>query len=77
MSVELTQPLTEMSTRDIFWMVNVAGELGCQPYHLHVLIALKSRSLNLLEPFRPVQACNGIVLPLINIGFYTAIVYCN
>ena len=25
-SVRLTHPLTEMSTRDVFWMVNVAGE---------------------------------------------------
>jgi len=31
-----------------------------QPYHLHVLIVLKSGSLNLLEPSEPVQACNGI-----------------
>jgi hypothetical protein len=29
-----------------------------------VLIVLKSGSLNLLEPYGPVQACNGIVLPL-------------
>jgi hypothetical protein len=28
---------------------------------------LKSESLNLLEPSRPVQACNGIALPLISI----------
>jgi len=28
-----------------------------------VLIALKSGSLNLLEPSGPVQACNGIALP--------------
>jgi hypothetical protein len=27
-------------------------------------IVLKSRSLNLLEPSGPVQACNGIALPL-------------
>jgi len=29
-----------------------------------VPIVLKSRSLNLLEPSGPVQACNGIALPL-------------
>jgi len=29
-----------------------------------VLIVLKSGSLNLLEPSGPVQACNGIALPL-------------
>jgi hypothetical protein len=30
-----------------------------------VPIVLKSGSLNLLEPLRPVQACNGIALPLL------------
>jgi len=29
-----------------------------------VTIVLKSGSLNLLEPPEPVQACNGIALPL-------------
>jgi hypothetical protein len=29
-----------------------------------VLIVLKSGSPNLLEPSRPIQACNGIALPL-------------
>ena len=33
-------------------------------WYLHVLIVLKSGSLNLLEPSGPVQACNGIALPL-------------
>jgi len=28
-------------------------------YHLHVLIVKKSGGLNLLEPYGPVQACNG------------------
>ena len=36
---------------------------GLQPYHLHVPTVLKSGSLNLLEPSRPVQTCNGIALP--------------
>jgi len=39
---------------------------GWQHYHLHVPIVLKSGSLNLLEPSRPVQACNGIALPLLS-----------
>jgi hypothetical protein len=34
------------------------------PYHVHVPIVLKSGSLKLLEPSGPVQACNGIALPL-------------
>ena len=45
----------------------VAGAQGWQPYHLHVLIVLKYGSLNLLEPSGPVQACNGIALPLFQI----------
>jgi len=58
------QPLTEMSTRNISWGVKAAGAQGWQPYHLHVIIVLKSGSLNLLEPSGPVQACNGIALRL-------------
>ena len=54
-----TQPLTEMSTRNISWGIKAAGAYGWQPYHLHVRIVLKSGSLTLLEPSGPVQACNG------------------
>ena len=61
-SVGLTQPLTEMSTRNISLGVKAAGAYGSQIYHLHVLIVLKSESLNLLEPYGPVQAGNGIAL---------------
>jgi uncharacterized protein (DUF486 family) len=39
-----TQPLTEMSTKNISW------GLGLTDYHLHVPIVLKSGSLNHLEP---------------------------
>jgi len=53
----MTQPLTEMSARNISWSVKAAGEYGWQPYHLHASTVLKSGSLNLLEPSRPVQAC--------------------
>jgi len=55
--------LTEMSTRNISWGLMAAGAWGWQPYHLHVPTVLKSRSLDLLEPPGPVQACNGIALP--------------
>jgi hypothetical protein len=50
MAVGSTQPLTEMSTRNISWGVKAAGAYDWQPYHLHVSIVLKSGSLNLLEP---------------------------
>jgi len=35
-----------------------------QPYHLQVPIVLKCGSVKLMEPSGPVQACNGIALPL-------------
>ena len=60
MALGLTQPLAEMSTRNISWRVKAAGVYGWQLYHLHVPTVLKSRSLNLLEPSGPVQACHGI-----------------
>jgi len=64
MALGLTQPLTEMSARNISWGAKAAGAYGWQPYHLHVPNVLKSGSLNLLEPSGPVQDCNGIDLPL-------------
>ena len=56
-----TQSLTEMSTRNISWGVKAASAQGQQPYHLHVLTVLKSRTLSLLETF---SACTRIALPL-------------
>ena len=64
MALRSTPPLTEMSTRNISWGVKVAGTYGWQPYHLRVPTVLKCGSLNLLETSGPVQACNGIALPL-------------
>jgi hypothetical protein len=40
--------------------------------HLHVPIILKSGSLNLLEHSGPVQACNGVALPLPFTRSYTS-----
>ena len=65
MALGLTQPLTEMSTRNISWGVRAASAYGWQPYHLHVLNVLKPGSLNLMELTGPVQAFNGIALPLL------------
>jgi len=59
-----TQPLTEMSTRNISWGVKAVSALGWQPYHLHVPTVMKSGSLNLLQPSGPVKACSGIALPM-------------
>jgi len=54
MALGLTQPLTEMRTRNISWRGKGGRCVGP--------IVLKSGSLNLLEPLGPAQACNGIVL---------------
>jgi hypothetical protein len=64
MALGLTQPLNRNEYQEYFLGVNTAGANGWQPYHLHVPIVLKYVSLNLLEPSGPVQACNGIALPL-------------
>jgi hypothetical protein len=64
LALGLTQLLTEMSTRNNSSGVKAAGVYGWQPNHLHVMIVLKSGNLNLLESSVPVQACNGIALPL-------------
>ena len=38
-----TQPVTEMSTRNISWGVKAAGAYGRQPCHLHLQIVLNFR----------------------------------
>jgi len=65
MVLESTQPLTEMSTRNISWVKGgwCVG-LTILPASGADWIFLKSGSLNLLEPSGPVQAYNGMALPL-------------
>jgi hypothetical protein len=62
-----TQPLTEMSTRNILWWVKVAGAQGWLHFHLHVLIVCKSGSLNLPVPSGPIHTCIRIafLVPLL------------
>jgi hypothetical protein len=69
MALGSTQPLTEMSNRDISLGVGGGGGeggrcVGLTTYHLHVLIVWKSGSRNLVQPQRPFQACNGTALHL-------------
>jgi hypothetical protein len=64
MVLGLTQPLTQMSARNISCGVKAAGAYGWQIYHLHVPIVLKSGSLDLLQPSGPVQLCPGFAVPL-------------
>ena len=64
MALGLIHPLAEKSTRNISWWIKAADAKGWQTYHVHVPIVLKSGNLKLLKPTGPVQACNGIALPL-------------
>ena len=59
MALESTEPIKEMSARDISWVVKAVGIYGWQPCHR---LSINSRSLNLLEPEGSVQACNWISL---------------
>ena len=63
MDLGLTQPLTEMSTRNISCGVKAAGAYGRQPYHLHVPTVLNSGSLIFVEPSEPLQDCIEIAVP--------------
>jgi hypothetical protein len=61
MDLGLTQPLTEISTRNISW--DKGGRcVRLTTLLLYVPIVLKSGNLTLLERSGPVQACNGIAL---------------
>jgi len=52
------------STRNTSWGIKAAGAKVWQFYHFHVLIVLKSGSLNLVEPSGLVQACREVTLSL-------------
>ena len=64
MALGLTQPLTEMSTR------NISGAKGGRCVTLTTIPpscakCLEIWNLKLLEPSGPVQVCNGTVLPFL------------
>jgi len=59
MALGLTQPLRELSTNIIPWVIEAAGAYGKQ-----------SGSLKLLEASGAVQACNGTALPLFCMSLY-------
>ena len=62
MALELTQPLTEMSTRNIFW-----GGKGGRCVGLTTLQPLWADCFEIWEPYHPgtLRTCNGIALPFI------------
>jgi len=60
-----TQPLTEMSTRYISWMVKWPVRVT-HNLNFHMPIVLKSRSLNLPELSGREQVCTGIALSFLS-----------
>ena len=66
MALELTQPLTEMSTRNIFWGVKAAGAWGWQPYQ-----PSRADCFEIWEP-HPTGNPQGLSRPVMRlIDFYT------
>jgi hypothetical protein len=64
MALGSTQPLTEMSRRNIAW--GGGGKSGrCVGLTTLQPSCAYSGSFNLLESYGPVQACNEIALPLL------------
>jgi hypothetical protein len=70
MALGLTQPLTEMSTRNISWgRGGGGGAEGSQCVSLTALPLSLPDCIEIWEPhppgtLRPVQTCNGMALPL-------------
>jgi hypothetical protein len=64
MILRSTQPVREMSTRNISRVVKAAAAWRWQPYHLNVPLILNSGCLNVLKPSGPLQDCIGIALLL-------------
>jgi len=63
MALGLTQPLTEMRTK--YFLGGKGGQcVGLTTLPPSCAYCLEIWGLNLLEPSGPVQACNGIALPL-------------
>jgi len=77
MALRSTQPLVEMSDRNISWAVKTAGAWDWKAYHLHRPIVLKSGSFNFVESSGPLQASMGVPLPCcVNILFIFEVVLC-
>ena len=64
MALGSTQPLTEMSTRNIFLEGKDGRCVRLTTLPPSCAVVTKSGSLNFLEPSGSVQACNGTDLPL-------------
>jgi hypothetical protein len=76
-AVGWTQPLTEMSTRNISWGGGGGKGGRCigltEGGNLHVAVILTSGSRNHLELWGPVQACTGITLPFLHLPVSEAV----
>jgi hypothetical protein len=66
MALGSIQPVTEISSRNISWLVKAAGAYGWQPYYLHVTTVPKSGNLIPLEPYGPVIGVYGDCFTLLS-----------
>ena len=60
MALGSTQPLTEMSTRNISWGVKVAGASGWQPYHQPVPLSCNMGTLTSWNPLGHSRPVTGL-----------------
>jgi len=65
MALGLTQPLPEVGTRNISWGGKGGRCVGLTTLPPSCADCVEIWELRPLEPSGPVQACNGIVLPLL------------
>jgi hypothetical protein len=63
MALELTQPLTEMSTRNISWGVKAAGVWADNLTTFMWRLSWNLGASTFWNPSGPVRACNGTALP--------------
>jgi len=64
LALGLTQPLTEMCTRNISWVGKSGRYVGLTPLPASCADCLKIWDPQLLEPSWLVRVCNGIALPV-------------
>jgi len=76
MALGLTQPLTEMSSRNISWGGKDGQCVGLTTLPPSCAV-LKSGSLKLLEPSGPVQAYNGTALPFLSLSLSLPHQHCH
>jgi hypothetical protein len=69
MALGLTQPLTQMGTRECFWGVERGWRLRQTSPQFVSRLSRHCRSLDVSQPYRPPQFVPGIALLFLNVGY--------